>query len=63
MLKIFFFPNFKTKSDKYSIMGDFGYSYKGIGLKDFLKDWKIDIKTITSGSVLHFFFIIFIREE
>ena len=30
-------------------MGDFGYTFKSFGLKEFLKDWKIDANLIHSG--------------
>ena len=32
----------KTLLDKYSLLGDFGYTFRSFGLKDFIKDWKID---------------------
>lgn len=28
--------------DKYSLLGDFEYSFRSFGLKDLMKDWKID---------------------
>jgi len=32
-------------------VGDLGYTYKGLGLGKFLEDWKIELKTITAGSI------------
>lgn len=39
----------KSFANKYSIIGDFGYTFRSFGLKDFIKDWKIDQSYVYQG--------------
>lgn len=36
-------------TDKYSLLGDLGYTYEGLGFEEFMKEWAIEQKTITAG--------------
>ena len=48
-IKKFKFPLIFYWIGQYSLLGDLGYTYKGLGLGKFLEDWKIEQKTITAG--------------
>lgn len=39
----------KCYANKYSLIGDFGYTFRTFGLKEFVKDWKIEQSYITAG--------------
>lgn len=39
----------KSYANKYSLIGDFGYTFRSFGLKEFIKDWKVEQNYITAG--------------